>query len=89
MEWPQLELEVSSAKFKEFAFSTHVPAYLDAGLADLPISDLLEIGGQPNIEEWLDKDTWNQAIESGKEVAKHKVSQAVNDVLDFLMKPFR
>jgi len=77
---PQYELEIESDRFKRFAFDTHVPAYLDAGLADLPIADLLKIGGQPNIEEWLDKDTWKQAIDSGVEVGVDKANQAVEVV---------
>jgi len=80
MEWDQFELEVSPDKFKKFAFDTHVPAYLDAGLADLGVADLMKIGGQPNIEEWLDKDTWDQAIASGVEVAKHKANKALEAV---------
>ncbi|WP_454726487.1 MULTISPECIES: hypothetical protein [Cupriavidus] len=76
LEAVRYELEVDSDRFKTFAFDTHVPAYLDAGLADLPIADLLKIGGQPNIEEWLDKETWKQAIESGVEVGSDKAAQA-------------
>lgn len=72
----QHELEVENATFKRFAFKTHVPAYLDAGLADLPIADLARIGGQPNIEEWLDGETWRQAIDSGTEVLKDKAMAA-------------
>lgn len=67
---PQRQLELNNASFKNFAFDTHVPAYLDAGLADLPVSDLVKIGGQPNIEEWTDGATWKQAIDSGVEVGK-------------------
>ncbi|MCE8043433.1 hypothetical protein HOP60_14870 [Halomonas daqingensis] len=73
---PRLELEIDKATFKSFAFNTHVPAYLDAGLADLSISDLFKIGGQPNIEEWLDRETWRQAIDSGIEVGKEKAVRA-------------
>ncbi|TBU88435.1 hypothetical protein [Phytopseudomonas dryadis] len=76
--FPQYELEVNPDEFKTFAFKTHVPAYLDAGLADLPISDLVKIGGQPNIEEWLDRDTWEQAIESGVEVIRDKAGRAID-----------
>ncbi|OWY38894.1 hypothetical protein CEK28_10210 [Xenophilus sp. AP218F] len=61
---------MNNASFRNFAFDTHVPAYLDAGLADLPVSDLVKIGGQPNIEEWTDGATWKQAIDSGVEVGK-------------------
>ncbi|MDF3841937.1 hypothetical protein P3W55_09460 [Pseudomonas citronellolis] len=73
-------LEVTPDTFKTFAFRTHVPAYLDAGLADLPLGDLLRIGGQPNIEEWLDKETWQQAIESGAVVAAEKAGAATERV---------
>ncbi|WP_249978891.1 hypothetical protein [Vreelandella olivaria] len=68
----QYELEVDNTTFKTFAFNTHVPAYLDAGLADLRLDDLAKIGGQPNIEEWLDGETWRQAIGSGAEVYGEK-----------------
>lgn len=71
---------ITPGTFKTFAFKTHVPAYLDGGLADLPISDLAKIGGQPNLEEWLDGDTWEQAIDSGVEVGKHKAGQAIDAV---------
>ena len=67
------QLEVNDALFKTFAFNTHVPAYLDGGLADLPERDLLLIGGQPNIEEWADKETWLQAIDSGLVVGEQKI----------------
>lgn len=73
MDVNRFELELDSDTFKAFAFKTHVPAYLDGGLADLPSDDLLKIGGQPNIEEWLDKATWEQALNSGWEVGKQKV----------------
>lgn len=73
----QLTLEVKNNLFKRFAFDTHVPAYLDAGLADLPPSDLIKIGGQPNIEEWADGATWKQATSSGWEVAKDKTGSGI------------
>ncbi|WGI26960.1 hypothetical protein QEN58_07825 [Halomonas alkaliantarctica] len=77
---PKQELETDKATFKTFAFNTHVPAYLDAGLADLPINDLMRIGTQPNVEEWLDGETWNQAIDSGIEVARDKAIAARNAI---------
>lgn len=83
------KLEIDSKTFKKFAFNTHVPAYLDGGLADLPESDLLKIGGQPNIEEWTDKDTWSQAYDSGLVVGAEKIkayarsaSGVVTDVVE-------
>jgi hypothetical protein len=100
---PQYELEVTPSTFKTFAFKTHVPAYLDAGLADLPISDLAKITGQPNIEEWQDRETWTQAIESGSQVtqdwgrnATHAIagtveaaSQAIDRALESLTRHLR
>ncbi|WP_454725992.1 MULTISPECIES: hypothetical protein [Cupriavidus] len=74
-------LEIHDSIFKIFSFDTHVPAYLDAGLADLPMLDLARIGGQPNVEEWLDKETWSQAISSGNEVAKDK-ARAASDAVE-------
>lgn len=61
-------LELDDDTFMSFAFKTHPLAYLDGGLADLPISDLMRITAQPNIQEWGDIRTWEQAIDSGKVV---------------------
>lgn len=87
---PRYELELDDKLFKNFAFRTHVPAYLDADLADLDTKDLAMISGQPNIEEWADKDTWKQAIVSGGEVVGRKtfgndMPPLVRQVLDRLM----
>ncbi|WP_355659851.1 hypothetical protein [Halomonas salifodinae] len=73
----QYELEVDNSTFKTFAFNTHVPAYLDAGLADLRLDDLAKIGGQPNLEEWLDGETWRQAFDSGAEVYGEKGAKGI------------
>lgn len=89
---PRLQLELDDGIFKTFAFKTHVPSYLDAGLADLPFSDLTKIGAEPNIEEWLDPKTWEQALESGEEVGKEKardIGTAVEQALQWLIKKFR
>ncbi|PRY64233.1 hypothetical protein B0H98_106145 [Vreelandella songnenensis] len=80
MNVPRHELEIDSVTFKTFAFNTHVPAYLDAGLADLPITDLMRIGTQPNAEEWLDGETWKQATDSAFEVGKDKLKGAGNAI---------
>ncbi|MBR9906169.1 MULTISPECIES: hypothetical protein [Halomonadaceae] len=80
MEVTQYELEVDPITFKTFAFNTHVPAYLDAGLADLPITDLMRIGTQPNAEEWLDGETWKQAWDSAVEVGWDKANSAKDAV---------
>ncbi|HDR9249755.1 hypothetical protein [Burkholderia vietnamiensis] len=72
MTWPQFELELNTEKFKEFAFKTHPMAYLDGGLADLPITDLVRIGTRPNIQEWGDGKTWGQAVDSAIPVLRKK-----------------
>ena len=51
-------------------------AYLDAGLADLPLSDLIKIAGQPNIQEWGDVRTWEQAVDSAKVVLPHMIGNS-------------
>ena len=67
-------LELDGDTFKSFAFKTHPMAYLDGGLADLPISDLMKIAAQPNIQEWGDMRTWDQAADSGKVVLPNKAN---------------
>jgi len=62
------ELELESEIFRDVAFATHVDAYIDAGLADLPLSDLMKIGTMPNVEEFLDPNTWDQVIKVSEEV---------------------
>ncbi|QEM82545.1 hypothetical protein [Halomonas binhaiensis] len=64
------ELELESRKFREAAFATHVNAYLDAGLSELSALDLYKIGTMPNVEEWLDTNTYDQVGKSGLSMAK-------------------
>ena len=80
----QFQLELNNDTFKQFAFNTHVPAYLDAGLADLPVSDLMMIAEQPNINEWTDRATWGQAASSGAVVTKDWVTAALNRLKSWL-----
>ncbi|WP_175941204.1 hypothetical protein [Burkholderia pyrrocinia] len=75
MTWPQFELEMNNEKFKEFAFKTHPMAYLDGGLADLPVTDLVKIGMRPNIQEWGEGKTWGQAFDSGVPVLRKKAEE--------------
>lgn len=73
---PQYELEIGDNTFKSFAFKTHPIAYLDGGLADLPLSDLAKVAAQPNIQEWADRRTWEQAIDSGKVVLPKMINDS-------------
>jgi hypothetical protein len=70
------ELELDSKQFREFAFDTHPKAYLDAGLADLSLSDWYEIAKTPDIKEWGRWETWEQGAETGWGVLKHKAKNA-------------
>jgi hypothetical protein len=76
---PQYELELDDDMFKAFAFRTHPLAYLDGGLADLPVSDLAKITAQPNIQEWGDARTWEQAVDSGKVVLPNMINRSDMD----------
>jgi hypothetical protein len=75
----QYGLELDDNTFKAFAFKTHPLAYLDGGLADLPISDLAKITAQPNIQEWGDIRTWEQAVDSGKVVLPNMINHSDMD----------
>lgn len=55
---PQIELDNSS--FTTFAFDSHVPAYENAGLFALPISDLVQIGLTPDFSDLLSTDGLRQ-----------------------------
>ena len=93
MEVPQYGLELNSDTFMTFAFNTHPLAYLDAGLADLPFSDLWLIVSQPNLQEWCDGRTWNQAVQTSVKVMRDKIpapnradmGDAVGNALDRLL----
>jgi hypothetical protein len=73
---PRYALELDDDTFKAFAFKTHPLAYLDGGLADLPVEDLAKITAQPNIQEWADIRTWEQAVDSGKVVLPNMINQS-------------
>lgn len=73
---PQFKLELDSETFKSFAFKTHPLAYLDAGLADLQLRDMLKITGGPALEEWGDWRTYQQVWDSGKVVASKTMGDA-------------
>jgi hypothetical protein len=56
------DIELNNEMFTNAAFEMHPKAYLDAGLADLSISDLWHIGLTPEIGEWKSWLTWKQAF---------------------------
>lgn len=79
MSVPRYQLETDDEQFKTFAFKTHPLAYLDGGLADLQLPDMLKISGGPAMEEWADGRTWGQVWDSGKVVASDTISDAWNE----------
>lgn len=75
----QFQLELDDDTFQTFAFKTHPLAYLDGGLAYLPSWDLAKILTQPNIQEWGDGRTLQQAIDSGLVVIPQQVRDSDMD----------
>ena len=78
-------LETDSDAFRKFAFGTHPAAYLDAGMADLPISDQINVARTPDLKEWLSVDTWQQAAEVAPPVLKadaENAGDAIGNVVD-------
>lgn len=78
----ELELENNGDTFKTFAFVTHPLAYLDGGLAGLPVADLTKIGMRPNLQEWGDGRTLKQAWDAGIPVAKQKAHDWSSEAAD-------
>ena len=72
------EMELDSSVLRTFAFETHPSAYLESGISDLPLSDMIEIAKQPNLSEWGNMETWKQAGEVGKGVIKDWGAGAVD-----------
>lgn len=81
-------IELRNEQFKEFAFATHPDAYLDAGLRNLPVKDLILILLTPDIKEWTETNTWIQAWLVFKEVAPAKLIEYKNDAIDYINKVY-
>ncbi len=65
-------LELDDKLFKDFAFNSHVAAYLDAGFAEVPVADLVRVFGQPDVDEFTDLATWKQVKDVAWEVIPEK-----------------
>lgn len=78
MEVAQYELELNDETFQSFAFKTHPISYLDGGLADLEVLDLMKVAAQPNVQEWGDSRTWGQAGATAWRVAHIGASEAID-----------
>lgn len=67
------EIENDPNEFQDFAYKTHPKAYIDAGLFDLPISDLIKIGTTPDFADLLTPSGLEQIIRVGREFVKQRV----------------
>lgn len=63
MTFAKQSVELDDKTFKTFAFNSHVPAYIDGGIQEIPFLDLLNIIAEPNLQEWIDFETWDQAVQ--------------------------
>ena len=68
-------LEENPSLFRKFAFDSHADAYLDAGLADLPLTDLMKIGTTPSIKDLLSKDGTMQVFQISNALGKDRVKK--------------
>lgn len=65
-----VRLESDSEAFRDFAFKTHKGAYLNGGLATLPMVDLVAIGQTPDLADLLSEAGLSQVISTGLPVAE-------------------
>jgi hypothetical protein len=56
------QIEANPEEFLRFAFESHPSAYLDGGLADLPVNDLVMIGMTPDLSDLATQDGVSQII---------------------------
>lgn len=75
-------LEVKPGALRAYAFDTHPDAYLDAGLADLPIADLVAISLTPDMEDLATLAGAIQAAKAGAGVAEDWAGDVVEGVTD-------
>lgn len=61
-------LERKPGEFQEFAYATHVDAYVKAGLFELPAQDLKTILLTPDLQDLLTQDGLKQIITAGMKV---------------------
>jgi hypothetical protein len=86
-------IELDSKRFKSFAFGTHVDAYWNAGLSSLPLTDLRRIVLTPDLKEWGDSESRQQAydiagrlFEVWREKAETVLQQQSDEVANYLRK---
>ncbi len=75
-------LELDDERFEDFAFSTHSTAYLQAGLLELPLDDLLKIAVTPDVRDLLRPDGIVQIVDLLEEVSLHDVATILRRTVD-------
>jgi hypothetical protein len=70
-------MERSPEKFKEFAYGTHPSAYLEGGLANVPINDLRKIPFVPDVKDLATPDGVAQGVETGIGYGKIQGKRAI------------
>ncbi|MBF0410030.1 MAG: hypothetical protein HQM10_21990 [Candidatus Riflebacteria bacterium] len=71
------KLEEHPDKFREFAFNSHVAAYMDAGLANIPFSDLLKIASTPDFKDIIRKDGRSQIFSISRRLGREYLKRLI------------
>jgi hypothetical protein len=72
------DIELDDEAFTAFAYDTHSRAYLDAGLTDLPIDDLIRVAVTPNLSDTLNAKGIKVIAATAEEVARGKLAAAMD-----------
>ncbi len=71
------ELEEDSCAFQGFAYSTHAQAYIDCGIAKLPLPDLVRIARTPDLGDLLTRAGLEQILRVMAHIVKVRWQNAV------------
>ncbi|ATL49378.1 hypothetical protein COR50_20565 [Chitinophaga caeni] len=86
------EIETDNKRFQKFAFDSHVDAYENAGLLDLPIQDLVLIGLTPGIGDLLSPNGLKQVRQVTRDYIQHAKEHPVSAtlrVVEFMIHIYR
>jgi hypothetical protein len=70
-------LEKDGSAFREFAFGTHCGTYIEAGVADLPESDLWEIYWTPDLADMVSPEGREQLMCVASKVAPKEMDRII------------
>ena len=71
-------LELDDRGFRDFAFSTHAPAYVDGGILSLPASDLLRILKTPDLTAVVSPDGIAEILVMLAKLGRNDVAHILN-----------